>query len=231
MTRVLSSAAATWQAEARTHPVLEALDQRQWAEMVASARSQQRKAREPIFHQGDPVRRFFWVESGLVQLSRTRPGGQEQVVEVIRPHQLFAEALMFMEDEVAYPVDAICIRPARIVSFDNASMKRLIRASPELALRMLSLMAKRMHRLVTTIDELTLHTAVERIAQHLLDASKEREAFTLDIPKRVLASRLALTPESLSRVLADLRRRRLVDVQRTSVRIVDRKGLEELASG
>lgn len=211
--------------------MLGALDDAQWAQVEASARPFEAASKEVLFRQGDPARRFFWLASGLVQLSRTSPNGREQIVEVIRAGQLFAEALMFMDDAPDYPVDGTCVQASRVVAFDNAVTRGLIGESPELALRMLSLMARRMHRLVATIDDLTLHSAVERVSGYLLEASGGRAVFTLDLPKRVLAARLALSPESLSRALSELRARGLVDVQRTSVHVLDRTQLAALVAG
>jgi len=207
-----AEAVEDWKHEARRHPFFEAFDAEQWNLMASRAQTAELSAKTPIFFQGEDARRFYWIGSGLVQLSRTSSSGQEQVLELIRPQQLFAEALMFTEAPATYPVDAVTVRASKVVAFDNDVARSLVTESSTLALRMLAQMAKRMHRLVATIDDLTLSSAAERVAQHLLIESRGRAAFALEVPKRTLAARLALTPESLSRIL-------------------DREGLGVLAAG
>ncbi|MGF1510279.1 MAG: Crp/Fnr family transcriptional regulator [Myxococcota bacterium] len=214
---------------ARTHTFLAALDQTQWQRVAQSATSQQGPARKVLFSQGDRARRFHWVERGLVQLARVSSSGQEQVVEVVRAGELFAEALVFINTPALYPVTATFVRPSSIVSFSNDALRELLESSHELSLKMLSLMAQRMHRLVTTIDELTLQSAKERVVHWVLDEAEGRKEFVLEFPKKVLAARLGLTPESLSRVLASLRRDRFIDVERDRVTVHDRRALEDLA--
>jgi CRP-like cAMP-binding protein len=53
----------------------------------------------------------------------------------------------------------------------------------------------------------------------------------LDVSKTQLASKLGTISETLSRTLAKLRAKGLIDVQKNQIVILDRRALEEVASG
>ena len=74
-----------------------------------------------------------------------------------------------------------------------------------------------------------------RLAAHLLflsERKKRSEELELDVSKNQLASLLGTIPETLSRILARMARERFIKASgQRRIQILDRKGLEELASG
>lgn len=53
----------------------------------------------------------------------------------------------------------------------------------------------------------------------------------LDLTKSQLASKLGTISETLSRTLAKMRAKGVIDVKKNRIRILNRESLEELASG
>ena len=68
-------------------------------------------------------------------------------------------------------------------------------------------------------------TADNRVARWLLDA----DALELGLPREKVAGLLGIVPETLSRVIARLRRRGVIAATRRSIAITDRAALEALA--
>src|SRR3989338_11412434 len=56
------------------------------------------KAGDNLFRHGQPAERFFFLREGLVKLYRLSPDGDEKIIEIMRPGETFAEAVMFMGD-------------------------------------------------------------------------------------------------------------------------------------
>jgi CRP-like cAMP-binding protein len=70
-----------------------------------------------------------------------------------------------------------------------------------------------------------------RLAKYLLYLS-DRDGdggVQLDVSKGQLASLLGTIPETLSRILAKMNRQRLIDSRGAQIRIIDRRGLEQIA--
>jgi CRP/FNR family transcriptional regulator, dissimilatory nitrate respiration regulator len=211
----------------RVH-LFEPLNAEQLARVRDSTHEIRLQAGQPLFSQGDPARHFFMVLEGSLKLFLLSREGEEKVIELVSPDQFFAEAVMFMEHG-RYPVNASALTESRLLAFDNHTFLELLQESRELTLRVLAAMSRRLHALVREIDELTLHNATYRFVTYLLQ--QERTAGTrvdLPLPKQIIASRLSIKPETLSRILARLREQGLVEVAGESITLIDEPALRTL---
>jgi CRP/FNR family transcriptional regulator, dissimilatory nitrate respiration regulator len=209
-------------------PLFEPLDAEQRRRVLESARVLRLERGQILFTRGDPAQGFYLVLEGTIKLYLLSPEGEEKVVEVMQPGQTFAEAVMFMEQE-AYPVNAAALTNLRLAAFSNAVFIQLLRESPGLALRMLATLSRRLHGLLHQIDELALQDATHRLVAYLLMLPREVEdTIALDLPKQVIAARLAIKPETLSRTLAALRERQLLAVEGDRILRLDLEALQGL---
>jgi CRP/FNR family transcriptional regulator, dissimilatory nitrate respiration regulator len=189
-------------------------------------------AGESLFRHGQPAERFFYVRDGLIKLFRLSPEGGEKIIELIRPGETFAEAVMFMGTESRYPVSAAAVSDSHLLSFSQKTFLDLLRASPDTCFGLLASMSRRLHMLVDQIDSLTLQNATYRLVAYLLDQMPSgmhaSSAVQLTTPKSAIASRLAIQPETLSRILARLRAGGLIDVQGAHIAVRDVAALRKL---
>jgi CRP-like cAMP-binding protein len=96
----------------------------------------------------------------------------------------------------------------------------------------MGVMSQRMHWLLNEVDRLTLHNATFRLVAYLLDLQAGNEGDPLihfDVPKHVIASRLSVKPETLSRILKQLSDRELIRVQENNIELLDPDALQEIA--
>lgn len=174
-----------------------------------------------LFQQGEAATGFFVVLDGWVKLFRLTPDGSEAVVGVFRRGETFAEAAMFLGGR--YPVSAEAVTPARLLRIDGETLRMRVREQPDLALSMLASASYHLKALVEQIEQIKLLSASQRIADFLIHLCPVREgtcAVELPYEKSLIASRLGMKPESLSRALAKLRPLG-VNVDREQVVIVD----------
>jgi CRP-like cAMP-binding protein len=182
------------------------MEEEQFSALVALAAPVSLDAGQPVFHQGDPTTGFYWVNEGMIRLFRTSPQGDEKVIELISPGRFFAEAALFMGGR--YPVNAVAQLPTRLVVFDGAGFKAWLAQDAARCFRLLAGMSARLHSLVNEIDRLTLMKGTDRLMQYLLDHSEPdadgQTVVELEAPKQVIASRIGVKPETLSRLLHKL---------------------------
>lgn len=182
------------------------LDDAQFEEVLPLARPVLLTAGQSLFCQGDEVAAFYWVSEGLIRLYRSSPQGDEKVIDLVGPGRFFAEAALFMGGR--YPVNAAAQSASRLVAIDGAGFKAWLARDASRCFRLLAGMSARMHKLVNEIDALTLMKGTDRLAQYLLDHSEPdadgRLAVELEAPKQVIASRIGVKPETLSRLLHKL---------------------------
>jgi CRP-like cAMP-binding protein len=187
---------------------------------------------EMLFRHGQPAERFFFLRDGLVKLFRLSPEGDEKIIELMQPGQTFAEAVMFMGPQGRYPVNAEAVNESRLYTFDQKTFLGLLRESSDACFGLLASMSRRLHMLVNQIESLTLQNATYRLVAYLLEqipqGVKTSPEVQLTTPKGVIASHLAIQPETLSRILAKLRQGGLIDVHGNHITVRDVQALRKL---
>ena len=159
-----------------------------------------------LFVQGEEASRLFVVLDGSVRLFRATPDGQDCTIAMLGPGESLAEAAIF--DSGRYPVSACAAEPARLLVVPAARFLARLRENPDLALNLLAAMSRHLRRLVRKIEQLSSHSSLERVTKFLLrlcPADQGRVEIVLPQDKVLIAARLNMQPETLSRVLARLR--------------------------
>jgi CRP-like cAMP-binding protein len=189
---------------------------------------------ETLFEQQQPAREFFLLEDGQIKLARYSPDGNEKIIDLISPGGSFAEAIMFAK-QPAYPVTAVAILKSRVLCFSASSYIDILRQSTEACFAVMAQMSRRLHGHIAEIDRLTLHSATFRVVCYLLDQLPSTHLgvseVRLDTPKHVIAARLSITPETLSRSFSKLARDGLIEVHDNAITLNDLDKLRRLAQG
>ncbi len=204
------------------------LDDSQFDQVVNSSRLLSLHKDESLFSQGDDVKCFYIVYSGLVKLFRLSMDGQEKVIEIVTPGQSFAEALMFLE-RPNFPVSSSALNDAEVIMVDAAQFIRMLSSSPSTCLTLLGEMSQRIRGLVQEIDNLSVQNGRHRLSAYILEQAGIDNHIKLAVPKAVLASRLSIQPETFSRILKQLRSSSAISIDGSNIEILDRDQLEDYA--
>jgi len=182
-----------------------------------------------LFDHGQPVNYFYMVLSGRIKLFRMSPDGLEKIIEIVPAGEVFAEALMFM-DQPFYPVSSAALAATEVIGFDAKDFKAMLWDSVDTCLLLLGDMSFRLRKLVHEIDTLTLHSGSCRVASYLLQqAPADLQHFELDTAKNVIAARLSIKPETFSRIIKNLREQGILSIDGCKVTIHDMDALKQLS--
>jgi CRP-like cAMP-binding protein len=174
--------------------------------IIAPATAVMLRPHETLFRQGDPATAFFIVINGWVKLYRIAVSGEEMVLNVLTKGGSYAEAHALTG--AYYPATAEAVSEARVVRIPADHVVRCIRETPDIALAMIASASQHLHHLVEQIEHLKAQSGVQRVAEFLASlAPVETGAYDIALPydKVLIAARLGLKPESLSRAFAKLR--------------------------
>ncbi len=191
-------------------------------QLVARYTRERQVARgEVLFQRGDLPHGFYFVVSGQVKLAFSSSQGTEKVVEIIGAMQSFGEAVMFMNHP--YPVFAEALSETVLVHVGQAVVSELIDQDSTFARKLLAGMAIRLHGLIQDVETYSLRSSTQRVIGYLLQVADNDAPCEIALPtsKQVIASRLNLTPETLSRIFHDLSDAGLITVQGKRVRLHD----------
>jgi CRP-like cAMP-binding protein len=191
-------------AELRSHYLFSGLDEAVFDALVAEITVEDVEKGAVLFHRGDFAECFYYVESGHIELNLLSPEGQKKIIEVVGPGRTFAEAIIFMRDS-KYPVTGEALADGVVYSIPNDNYRQLLRNDPDACLRLLGDVCRHLHERVHEIERLTIQNARSRLSSylidHIVDADDDEATVRLDLPRHIIASRLSITPETLSRLL------------------------------
>ncbi|MDY0011572.1 MAG: Crp/Fnr family transcriptional regulator [Rhodocyclaceae bacterium] len=170
-----------------------------------------------IFEMGDMPRAIYLVQSGYVKLAVASSDGGEKVIEVLAAGEDCGVAEVFGSDP--YVCFAEAVGPTRVLCVKKEGIHRAIARDPRLSLRMLASVARRQRAIERDVAANHFQSGCCRVLGYLQDlagplvsANGDRLA-ELPLPKYLIAARLGLTPESLSRALRELAEAGLIEVR------------------
>ena len=191
-------------------PLFGALSPEDLAHMAAATREKRLQKGERLFQRGDLPKGFFLVVWGQVKLAFTSAQGNEKVVEILGPLQSFGEAVMFLDQP--YPVLGEALSDTLLLHIGSAAVFGQIEQDPRFARKLLAGMSIRLHTMVRDVESYALRSSTQRVIGYLLQLAETapcspaqgKTEIELPTSKQVIASRLSLTPETLSRIFHEL---------------------------
>lgn len=199
-------------------PLFSALSSDDLQQVAEATREKRIQKGEMLFQRGDQPKGFYYVIFGQIKLAFSSPNGNEKVVEILGPHQSFGEAVMFMDRQ--YPVFAESLADTLLLHITRDAVFNLIDQDSGFARRMLAGMAIRLHSMVRDVESYSLRSSTQRVIGYLLQQVPDapcrgatQAAVDLPTSKQIIASRLNLTPETLSRIFHELSNAGLITVQ------------------
>lgn len=216
--------------EMRRLYLFEPLDDTELRQIMEHAKLLEISPEETLFSQGDTSRNFYIVHSGVVKLFRISADGTEKILELITANQVLGEDAMFVGQ---YSAHAEALKPSQIISIDCRYLSTLLRENTKLCLRMMTLMSHRSQRLIEEIGSITLQSAIQRVTQYLIEEKGILDdiGIRLNLPKQVIASRLGVKPETLSRIITRLRNEGMIDCAKDMVMLKNMPALQQVANG
>ena len=184
----------------------------------------------PIYTEGDHGNGFYVVVHGLVKIFKVSAEGKEHIMRIVGPGESFGQVPVYAGR--SFPASAQAIAKSHLIFFPRTAFIEMITRNPSLALSMLSVLSMRLREFTVHVENLALKEVPGRLAAYLLylaDEQGNEELVTLNISKAQISSLLGTTPETLSRILARMAGKSLIEVKGRDIRIVNHKGLEALA--
>jgi CRP-like cAMP-binding protein len=218
-----------YQIIARRSLLLASMPETVCGQLLSQAHTREFDRGATIFLQGERASAIYIVAEGWVKLYRIAPNGTEAVVGVFTKGASFGEAVAFRHD--TYPVAAEAVTDCALVRIEADSFLRMIRESPEVAISILSATFVHLHSLVAQVEQLKAQTGAQRVAEFLLELATCPSGpceVTLPYDKVLIAGRLGMKPESLSRAFARLKEQG-VTIRQNAVHIQDIAALRDYA--
>jgi CRP/FNR family transcriptional regulator len=186
------------------------------------------EAHEVLFREGEPATCLFALGSGQVKLTTPLPDGRQQLLRLVVAGQLLGLETLGGE---RYPFTAEALTAVMVCKILHRDLRRILESNQGLAWRVIQSLSQELEQAEALIRDLGLKTAQEKIASFLLSlpprrADHDKEKPPLLLSRREMAETLGLTEETVSRTMAELGRKGVIETGKGFVRIVDPRWLE-----
>lgn len=205
----------------------------QAAAIAAQCWSIEAKRAQQIVPKGGPQPCVFAIAYGTVKLAFRQGVNGQRVVRLVEAGQTFGEATALLGR--AASVEAMAVTACRLVVVPSAAILGLIDRDPRGARQVVFTLARRNLELLAEIESSSMHRGPQRFASFLasLAASSNGDGngackVRLPASKSVIASRLDMKKETLSRLLRSLAADGLIAVNGGEITLLDRERLGRL---
>lgn len=216
----------------RSHPLFSELSDKDLQDLIQQSRSLRLGHHQLLYRQDMPAYHFFFVISGRLRLYRLDSSGIDRTLDSIAPGDCFAEVMIYA-DPPRYACYAEALKSSDVLMIPVKAYRELLDRHPEYAQAALRHYAMRAVSRFHDLEIMTVQNARDRLIRYLVDllpnGVEQGGEVELPLPKCLVASRLAMQPETFSRILADLKSNGLVRVNRSKLFISDPQRLIEIS--
>ncbi len=191
---------------------------------IAMARTFKRD--EVIFRNDDPGSALFILTSGTVKVCIEDREGREAILKILYPYDFFGE--MALLDGLPRSATVKAVEPCQVLVLQRDDFLQLIRDAPQIAMKMLAILSRRLRRTDERIASLVFSDAYGKVARMLLDLAAEKGTKTahgIAIDAKLTRSELAnlsgVSRETLTRILHEFERSGCLKTERQKILILN----------
>ncbi|MEW6330645.1 MAG: Crp/Fnr family transcriptional regulator [Pseudomonadota bacterium] len=185
---------------------------------------------EVLFREGDEAASLFSLRSGQVKLTTSMPDGRQQILRIAVAGQLLGIETFKGQ---RYPFTAETLTDVIACRINHNDLRQAIEMNPAVSLRVIESLSQQLDQAESLIRDLGLKTSLEKVSGFLLSLIPQRGKPDAELPlrlsRREIAEMLGLTEETVSRIMADFARKKVIESGKGFIRILDRHWLGETA--
>lgn len=218
----------------RKVPIFAGLDESQLRALERRFVPKLYQREQVVFEEGQPAQGLYLVARGAVRIYKSSPEGREQVLAIERAGNTVAEIPLF--DGGPYPASVSAAEDSELLFLSRGDFDALCREHPQVPLKVLAAVGKRLRQLVAIIEELSFRTVRHRLAALLVEEAEAHGRktedgieFTLATTNQEIASRIGTVRELVSRTLGQFEGAELIERRGRDIVVPDLAALRAVA--
>ena len=212
----------------KTTDFLHGLDTKALEQIAHNAMWKVFAAEDVVFWEDDKESNLYYLHYGMLKVLKASHDGREQVLRLINAGETFNEVGVLAKRE--NPATAVALEESGVWLIPRQAIEEVLLAHPQMALQIIENMADKFVDLVSLAADLSLKSVKARFAKLLLDQAKdgviERRSWATQTE---MASRLGTVPDVLRRVIRELTKSGIIEMDKKQIQILNREKLANLA--
>lgn len=212
----------------KTIDFLHGLDSKALEQIARNAMWKVYSADDVVFWEGDTESNLYYLQYGVLKVLKASHDGREQVLRLIKAGETFNEVGVLAKRD--NPATAVALEESGVWLIPRKAIEDVLLEHPQMALQIIENMADKFVDLVSLAADLSLKSVKARFAKLLLEQAKggviERRSWATQTE---MASRLGTVPDVLSRIIRELTKAEIIEMDKKQIRILDEESLSALA--
>jgi CRP-like cAMP-binding protein len=180
-----------------------------------------------IYTPGEASEVLFLLKTGLVHIYRLSSEGRKFIVETVKPMTFFGE--MAVAGQNMQGLFAEAAEECLVCVMGRADVERLILSKPQVALRMIEEIGRRLHGSQERLGDSAFKGIPARVATLLLNLSVQGKQPITGIGHQDLADMIGVYRETVTNALGEFKEAGLLDLGRKKVVVLDPEKLGAIA--
>jgi CRP/FNR family cyclic AMP-dependent transcriptional regulator len=213
----------------RKVPLFSDLSEAELARFADVTREREYPKNSVILFEDDPGDALYIVSAGQVKVVLIGEDGREVILSVLGDGDFFGD--MALIDDEPRSAHVIAMRDSQLLVLRRDDFQAQLVAQPKIGLKLLRVLVQRLRRADEKIGGLVLLDVNGRVARVLLDMADESGGpkLTRRLTHHTIAQMIGSSRETVSRAMAELVDRGLIEITRREISIRNRDGLAALA--
>jgi len=186
--------------------LLQGIEDEPFYSLINSGRVRAFHRGESLFHQGDPADMLYVLLEGSLKIARSTAEGVVTVHAIVEPGGVLGESSAFLGGSQTESAQAIW--DCRLLEIPVEAFRARMANTPALGFTLAQCLSLRIHRQMDELESAYWSSSPQRLAAFLANLFPDggmRRDTRLPYDKNVLAARLGMMPETLSRSFMSLR--------------------------
>ncbi len=218
----------------RNLPLFRQMEPAALARLMTRATARRVVPGDTVFEQGAEAVAFYLLLHGRLKVSQVTSDGQQVMVRVVHPGDLFGFARALARPD--YPGTARAAVESIVVSWPMADWDAVVENNPRLAINAMQTIGQRLDEAHTRLREMSTQEVERRVAHAVLRLAEkagrvEAGGTRIDFPitRQDIAEMTGTTLHTVSRLLSAWESRGLVAGGRQKLTVTDAEGLARIA--
>ena len=184
-----------------------------------------------IISEGEEIKYFSYLKSGLVKLYRTDASGKDQIITIACPFDFVSLLGIFSETSYTYSVSAL--EDSVLCCIDIRHMKEIAMKNGNFSMNLMERLGAVSNKIILESLEIRKRNTHGKVAYILLKFSRDIYkdlVFDMPVSRREVAENIGMTTENVIRTLSEFRREKLIRINGREIELLKPDDLERIST-
>ncbi len=217
----------------RTHPLFRHLVEQELQEIMLNKITETYKRGSIVYQQGNRMKGFCCVQSGIIKIYQTGFDGKEQIIRFAKPGDIIGYRSVVSNEPACTSTEVI--EEAVLCHIPTEILLNLVKTNGNFAVELMKLTCKELGEANSYITDIAQKTVKERLAEILIHLDDEfgedsQGILKISLTREELSNIVGTATESIIRLLSEFKSHGYIEINGRKIKILNKPGLKYLAN-